>query len=57
MSQVLHGFQASQGTQAGNRKTSTEIIATWETCCEVGEGRESCGVEAFARDRPAGVWE
>lgn len=57
MYQVLHGLQASQGIQAGNGKTSIEIIATWDICCEVGEGRESCGVEAFALVRAAGVWE
>ena len=42
MYQVLHGLHASQRIQAGNRKTSTEITTSWDTCYEVDEGRESC---------------
>ena len=52
----VHGLHASQEIRAGNRKTSTEIITSWDTCYEVMKG-ESCRVEGFALDRAAGVWE
>lgn len=39
----VHGLHASQEIRAGNRKTSTEIITSWDTCYEVDEGRVLSG--------------